>query len=263
MRSDPALAGAVLWTALAVVAGGIAHRSPATIGTWAAVGWGFYLLTANPYAGATVLLAVALWIIHRWGLRHLLLYGGGAFVFATITWVNIISGMLLPAALGNAAARMVWFTAFTYGAFILWRLATQRLGYLTNPLAWAAETRRVQGLQEHKRAMGLGRRGVGWAGRRTRQAITGRTPPALPRPPDKLDQLDRDDLSRLARRHGVDPDPWLTDELRDQVREAEARPPEPATAHTRDEAPAQAVDVGHLSPAPLFHHRESVWRIRP
>jgi hypothetical protein len=174
---DPALAGVLLWTALALVAGLLLRRSPAALLLWAGAGWGFYLLGRNPYAAITVLLVLAMWIVHRYGLRHLLLYGALAFVFATVTWVNLASGMLLPAALGDAVGRTVRFVAFTATAYVGWRIVTHRLGYLANPLAWAAESRRVQQLAEHKRAMGLGKRGLGAIGRKARELATGRRQP--------------------------------------------------------------------------------------
>jgi hypothetical protein len=268
---DPALAGVLTWTGLALVAGVLLRRAPATLLTWAGAGWGFYLLGRNPYAAITVLLILAMWVVHRYGLRHLLLYGALAFVFATVTWVNLASGMLLPAAVGNAVGRTVRFVAFTATAYVGWRIVTHRLGYLANPLAWAAESRRVQQLQEHKRAMGLGRRGLGWITRHGQRAVTGRPPPALPRPPDDVDQLTVRDLVVHARRAGLKPSEHTTSELREAVRAHRAAPtqpapptasdaarePEPATVRPRTTPPPEPDDFG--IPEPLFE-RELTWR---
>jgi hypothetical protein len=295
---DPALVGVLVWTALALVAGVLLRRSPAALLTWAGVGWGCYLLVGNPYAGITVLLLLGMWVVHRYGLRHLLLYGGLAFVFATITWVDVAAGMLLPAAFADAAARTARFVAFAAAAYVLWRLATQRVNYLTNPLAWNAETRRVQQNAEYRRAKGLGKRGAGWAGRRARQAITGRPPPAPPRPPDDVDQLSQRDLFLHARRAGIKPAQHTTAELRDLVRAVRQQPPEPATARPHPpgpppptaqarprtaprnadginrprgapsptvlDVPPEVYEPGDLGmPAPLFHWRAPWWRVRP
>jgi hypothetical protein len=263
MTADPALWGLGLWAVLCVaVVGGIFRRPPVTVAAWAASGVGFYLLGRNPHLGVTVLLALALWVVNRYGILHLIRYGGMAFLFAAIVWTNITGGMFLPSAVGNAADRMVWLVALIWGTFTVWQIVRGKLGYLANPILYGAETRRIRETAEYKRARGGSRRSLGWVGRRTRAAVTGRPPPALPRPPDQLDSYGRDDLAILAGRHGIDPEGHLTDELREKVREARQRPPEPATAHARNEAPAQAVDVDQLSPEPLFHHREPIWRWR-
>jgi hypothetical protein len=263
VRNDPALAGVLTWTALCLVLFGWLGRRPGAALLAAGAGWGFYLLVHNPYAGVTVLLALGMWVVHRYGLRHLLLYGGLALVFAAVAWVDVAGGMLLPAALGDAAGRTVRVVALVAAVFVAWRLVTGRLGYLTNPLAWSAETRRLRETAEYRRARGGGRRGLGWVTRHGQRAVTGREPPALPRPPDDVDQLTVRDLFIHARRAGIKPAEHTTAELRDLLREAGQRPPEPATAHARNEAPAQAVDVDQLSPEPLFHHREPILRIRP
>jgi hypothetical protein len=256
---DPALAGVLTWTAVALVAGVLLRRAPTTLLIWAGAGWGFYLLGRNPYAAGTVLLILAMWVVHRYGLRHLLLYGALAFVFAAVTWVNLASGMLLPAAVGNAVGRTVRFVAFTATAYVGWRIVTHRLGYLTNPLAWAAETRRVQQTAEHRRAMGLGKRGLGKLGAAGRRAVTGRKPPAPPAGPDEIDAMRVRDLTILARRAGIKPARYTVDELRGKVREARTKtaqltpPPTPPTWPTM-----HGTAGGHI-PDP-FDARTRRWR---
>jgi hypothetical protein len=271
---DPALAGVLLWTGLALAAGILLRRAPATLLVWVAAGWALYYLKASPYAAGTVLLALGLWVVHRWGLRHLLLYGGLALVFAAVAWVNVAAGMLLPAALGDATGRTVRVVALVAAAFVAWRVVTGRLGYLTNPLAWSAETRRVQQTAEHRRAMGLGRRGLGWITRHGQRAVTGRPPPALPRPPDDIDRMLVRDLAIHARRAGLKPSEHTTSELRAAVRAHRAAPtqpapptasdaarePEPATVRPRTTPPPEPDDFG--IPEPLFRDREPVWRWR-
>src|SRR5262245_29978775 len=129
--TDPALAGALLVSALAAAFVAVFRRGLAVAVIFTAVTWGLYYLTRNPHAGATILLAAGLFAVNRYGILHLIRYGSAAFVFAAITWTNLQAGMLLPAAVGNAAGRMVRLVALLWAAYVAWRLVRERLGYLT------------------------------------------------------------------------------------------------------------------------------------
>jgi hypothetical protein len=169
--------GLAVYSAIALLAGVITRRHPATIAVWAAAGWVPYLLVHYPYAGGTVALAVGWVAVHRYGWRHLLLWGGLGSLYSLMVWARIsYGGVDFGAAALDAAGRTLRFAVFTALCWWAWRLMHDRVSYVTHPLAWGAESRRVQQLAEHRRAMGLGKRGLGRLGQAGKRAITAGRP---------------------------------------------------------------------------------------
>jgi hypothetical protein len=169
--------GLAVYSAIALAAGILTRRHPATIGIWAAAGWVPYLLVHYPYAGGTVALAIGWVAVHRYGWRHLLLWGGLGSLYSLMVWARIsYGGVDFGAAALDAAGRTLRFAVFTALCWWAWRLMHDRVSYVTHPLAWGAESRRVQQLAEHRRAMGLGKRGLGRLGHAGKRAITAGRP---------------------------------------------------------------------------------------
>jgi hypothetical protein len=170
--------GLLVYTAAAVLAGRIVGMSPAGIGLVAAAGWIPWLLAHNPRLGAAAA-AFACWLaVHRYGWRHVAGTVVMTTVFCGVLWGRVTSrGLGFGAALVDATISTFWL-AFLAGACLgAYRLASRGIDHLAG-YGYAQETRRVQQLAEHKRAMGLGRRGLTWAGRKAKAAITPTPRPA-------------------------------------------------------------------------------------
>jgi hypothetical protein len=191
-----AQAGLALYTALALVAGFLTRRVGLTLVVLAA-GWVPRLLARDPATGRTLLI-VAVWVaLARWGWRHLTLWVFAGYAFATLTWQQIQTGhgpAAVLAAPKDALNRVVYAAALIALAWWAWQLVTRRVGYAANPAAWDRERRRLQTTQEHQRAMGYARRGLGRAGTAARRAVTAKPRRRRPTPDGTVTVPDTGDL---------------------------------------------------------------------
>lgn len=185
---DGVTVGVLLYTVLALLGcPKLGIKPPGTL-LVASVGWVGWLLVHNHRAGMAATALAILAAFKRYGWRHTLGTVAVTLLYSTLLWNRIAAhGANVAAAFADATIRMIFLVFWCVVAWIVYQTLSRKVD------AWfgrglAAETYRLHETAEHKRAMGLGRKGLGWAKTRARQAVTrrgGPEPKTIEGPPPK------------------------------------------------------------------------------
>lgn len=195
--------GALLVTVGAVMVGRMFRWSLTGVAMAAAVGWVPWLLVAIPRAGSAAAALAAVVAFKRWGWRHVLGTAAVGLVFSAVLLGRISSGGYdFGGALIEAVYSTSWLVVLTAVSLWAFQLSRRGVDYLFG-YGWVQEQRRIQQTAEHKHAMGLGRKGLGWAKGKARKAVTRRPGPepktVQGRPPKQLGGRGRDSRGRDSR----------------------------------------------------------------